>query len=184
MIVGVGGQGPSSFRILGSVLMYRLRRKGVRVHGMSQRGGSVVTVKFGKKFIPHHRQREADFILSFERLEAARWLSYLKEGGKIIVNDQRISPMPVITGAMEYPGDILAKIKSTGADLITVDALSLATQAGSSKSVNVVLIGLLSSLMDIPVQAWQEALKATVKPKFLEVNRKAFELGRKAAKAE
>lgn len=188
MIVGVGGQGPLlASRILGSVLMSQgYDVKVSEVHGMSQRGGSVVTyVKFGKKvYSPIIDKGEADFILSFERLEAARWLSYLKEGGKIIVNDQRISPMPVITGAMEYPGDILAKIKSTGADLITVDALSLATQAGSSKSVNVVLIGLLSSLMDIPVQAWQEALKATVKPKFLEVNRKAFELGRKAAKAE
>lgn len=187
MIVGVGGQGTLlASRILGNVLLSQgYDVKVSEVHGMSQRGGSVVTyVKFGKKvYSPIIDRGEADYILSFERLEAARWLPYLKEGGKIIVNDQRISPMPVITGAMGYPQDILAKIKSTGANLITVDALSLAEEAGNSKSVNVVLMGLLSSMMDIPTQAWQEVLEATIKPKFLDVNKKAFELGRSAANA-
>ncbi|HHU22937.1 MAG TPA: indolepyruvate oxidoreductase subunit beta [Clostridiales bacterium] len=187
MIVGVGGQGTLlASRILGNVLLFQgYDVKVSEVHGMSQRGGSVVTyVKFGKKvYSPIIDRGEADYILSFERLEAARWLPYLKEGGKIIVNDQRISPMPVITGAMGYPQDILAKIKSTGANLITVDALSLAEEAGNSKSVNVVLMGLLSSMMDIPTQAWQEVLEATIKPKFLDVNKKAFELGRSAANA-
>ncbi len=187
MIVGVGGQGTLlASRILGNVLLSQgYDVKVSEVHGMSQRGGSVVTyVKFGKKvYSPIIDRGEADYILSFERLEAARWLPYLKEGGKIIVNDQRISPMPVITGAMGYPQDILAKIKSTGANLITVDALSLAEEAGNSKSVNVVLMGLLSSMMDIPTQAWQGVLEATIKPKFLDVNKKAFELGRSAANA-
>ena len=184
MIVGVGGQGTLlASRILGNVLMaqgYDVKMS--EVHGMSQRGGSVVTyVKFGEKvFSPLIDKGEADFILSFERLEAARWLSYLKDGGIMMVNDQRISPMPVITGAADYPEDILAKIQAKGAQLITIDALALATQAGNSKAVNVVLMGLLSRIMDFPEEAWQKALEAEVKPQFLDINKKAFSLGKEA----
>jgi indolepyruvate ferredoxin oxidoreductase beta subunit len=182
MIVGVGGQGTLlASRILGNVLMAQgFDVKVSEVHGMSQRGGSVVTyIKYGKRvFSPIIDRGEADFILSFERLEAARWLPYLKEGGKLIVNDQRISPMPVITGAMEYPSEILERIEALGASIIPVNALEIALEAGSSKAVNVVLIGLLSSIMDFPDELWQETLDKTVPAKFLELNRKAFELGR------
>lgn len=186
MIVGVGGQGTLlASRILGNVLLSLGHDvKLSEVHGMSQRGGSVVTyVKYGDKvFSPVVDKGEADFILSFERLEAARWLSYLKQGGKLIVNDQRINPMPVITGAAQYPDAIIEKIKDKGADMLPVDALSLALEAGSSKAVNVVLIGILASMMDLSLDVWQKALASTVPSKFLEMNKKAFDLGYKAGK--
>ena len=183
MIVGVGGQGTLlASKLLGNVLLkqgYDVKLS--EVHGMSQRGGSVVTyVKYGDKvYSPIVDQGEADYILSFEILESARWISYLKKGGKLITNTQKTWPMPVITGAMEYPGDIAEKL-SQKADVLAVDALKLATEAGSPKAVNVVLIGVLSRIMDIPEQAWLEALEATVPPRFLELNRKAFALGREA----
>ena len=184
MIVGVGGQGTLlASRILGTVLISQgYDVKVSEVHGMSQRGGSVVTyVKYGDKVAsPIIDKGEADFILAFERLEAARWLSYLKKGGKLLVNDQRVTPMPVITGAMAYPDDIIGKMKATGADITAIDALSLALESGNAKSVNVVLVGLLSAMSDIPENVWLEALKANVKPQFLEINQKAFALGRSA----
>ena len=182
MIVGVGGQGTLlASRILGSVLLgqgYDVKMS--EVHGMSQRGGSVVTyVKFGEKvYSPLVDQGEADYILAFERLEAARWISYLKTGGTLIVNDRRISPMPVITGAMPYPDEIVEKLQTTGAQIIASDALSLAIEAGNAKSVNVVMIGILSALTDFSVDIWQKALTDCVKPKFLALNQKAFSLGR------
>lgn len=182
MIVGVGGQGTLlASRILGHVLMgegYDVKMS--EVHGMSQRGGSVVTyVKYGDRVAsPLVDKGEADYILAFERLEAARWLSYLKKDGKLILNDQRISPMPVITGAMEYPENIVEKIESKGVNLISCDALAMALEAGNAKSVNVVLIGVLSALTEFPEDIWQKALEACVKPKFLELNKKAFAFGR------
>lgn len=185
MIVGVGGQGTLlASRILGNVLIgqgYDVKMS--EVHGMSQRGGSVVTyVKYGDKvYSPLVDLGEADYILAFERLEAARWISYLKDGGKLILNDRRISPMPVITGAMEYPSDVVEKISSKGVNIIASDALSMAIEAGSAKSVNVVMIGILSALADFDEDVWQKALKECVKPKFLELNKKAFALGREYA---
>lgn len=185
MIVGVGGQGTLlASRILGSVLIgqgYDVKMS--EVHGMSQRGGSVVTyVKFGEKvYSPLVDQGEADYILAFERLEAARWISYLKDGGTLIVNDRRISPMPVITGAMPYPEDIVEKLRLKGAKIIASDALSLANEAGNAKSVNVVMIGILSALAEFSEDVWQKAIVDCVKPKFLELNQKAFSLGREYA---
>ena len=96
---------------------------------------------------------EADLILCFERLEAARWLPWLRKGGRMIVNDQRIDPMPVITGAMSYPDDILARLRALGADVTAVDALGLACQAGSAKAANVVLLGVLSADGAFPEEA-------------------------------
>lgn len=184
MIVGVGGQGTLlASKLLGNVLLSQgYDVKVSEVHGMSQRGGSVVTyVKYGDKvYSPVVAEGEADLILAFERLEAARWLPYLKQGGKLIVNDQRITPMPVITGAMEYPEDILKKIKSKGVALTALDALSLAEQAGSPKAVNVVLMGVVSSSMHFEEAVWQTALEKCVPLKFLEINKKAFALGRAA----
>ena len=184
MIVGVGGQGTLlASRILGTVLLeggYDVKVS--EVHGMSQRGGSVVAyVKFGDKvYSPVIEKGEADLILSFEELEAARWLPYLKKGGRIITNTRQINPMPVITGAAEYPQDILKKIEKTGAQVTAVDALTLAEQAGSPKAVNVVLMGVLSKSMDFGEEVWQKALEKCVPPKALEINKKAFALGEKA----
>ena len=180
MIVGVGGQGTLlASRILGNcVLGEGYDVKGSEVHGMSQRGGSVVTyLKYGENvYSPIVGKGEADVILAFEELEALRSVSYLKKGGKIIVNTQKIDPMPVITGKMEYPTEIISKLEKAG-EVITVDALSLAKQAGNIKAVNVVLIGLYAKTSGISYEKWIETIKSTVPEKFLEVNLKAFNLG-------
>lgn len=180
MIVGVGGQGTLlASRILGNaVISEGYDVKVSEVHGMSQRGGSVVTyVKYGDKvFSPIIDRGEADMILAFEKLEAARALPYLKEGGTVILNDREIAPMPVITGADEYPDGLVADIASK-AKVIAIDALSLSLEAGSAKAVNVVLIGVLARSSDISKEVWIQTIKDTVPAKFLELNLKAFELG-------
>ena len=169
MIVGVGGQGSLlASRLLGSVLISRgYDVKVSEVHGMSQRGGSVVTyVKYGDKvYSPVIEKGEADVIISFEELEAARWISHLK---------------PVISGVAEYPDKLIEKIENAGAKVIAVDALSLAQKAGNAKASNVVLMGKVASLLDFDESCWQNALKKLVPPKFLEVNKVAFELGKNA----
>lgn len=181
MIVGVGGQGTLlASRLLGAVLLSEdYDVKVSEVHGMSQRGGSVVTyVRYGDKvYSPIIQKGQADLILAFEQLEAARWLPYLKVGGKIIANNQKIDPMPVITGAAVYPDGVLDAVRATGADLIELDALSLAVKAGSAKAVNVVLIGVMASHMDIAYDVWTNAIRKTVPEKFLEMNLKAFDYG-------
>lgn len=178
MIVGVGGQGSLlASKLLGRLLVDEgFDVKVSEVHGMSQRGGSVVTyVKYGEKvYSPVIECGEADFIVSFEKLEAARWLSNLKKGGTIITNTQQIDPMPVITGAAEYPVDIL---KSISAKVDDMDALELAKQSGSQKSVNIVLMGRLAKYLDIPYDKWIAAIEKTVKPAFIELNKRAFEAG-------
>lgn len=180
MIVGVGGQGTLlASRILGNTVINEgYDVKVSEVHGMSQRGGSVVTyVKFGDKvYSPVIGEGEADIILAFEQLEAYRALPYLKKGGKIIANTQKMNPMPVITGAMQYPENILDKIAKK-AELVSVDALTLAEEAGNIKAVNVVLIGVMAKSTDIPYERWLETIKTTVPAKFLDVNLKAFDLG-------
>ena len=180
MIVGVGGQGTLlASRILGNaVISEGYDVKVSEVHGMSQRGGSVVTyVKYGDKvFSPIIDRGEADMILAFEKLEAARALPYLKEGGTVILNDREIAPMPVITGAAEYPDGLVADIAAK-AKVIAIDALSLSLEAGSAKAVNVVLIGVLARSSDISKEVWIQTIKDTVPAKFLDLNLKAFELG-------
>ncbi len=180
MIVGVGGQGTLlASRILGNVaIKMDYDVKVSEVHGMSQRGGSVVTyVKYGEKvYSPIIDRGEADIILAFEILEAYRAMPYLKKGGKIIANTQQMNPMPVITGAMEYPKDIEKKL-SERIDLQAVDALAAAKEAGNLKAVNVVLIGLLAKSTDTDKQIWLNTIKETVPEKLLDVNLKAFEIG-------
>ncbi len=182
MIVGVGGQGSLlASKLLGRLLLNRgYDIKVSEVHGMSQRGGSVVTyVRFGDKvYSPVIDKGEADYIVSFELLEAARWTEYLKPNGKIITNTQQINPMPVIIGAMAYPEDLLSKMQAAGVDVDAMDALTLAEQAGSPKAVNLVLMGRLSRYFDIPEEEWMAAIEASVPSKFLEMNKKAFQLGR------
>ncbi|MBQ5316389.1 MAG: indolepyruvate oxidoreductase subunit beta [Oscillospiraceae bacterium] len=182
MIVGVGGQGTLlASRMIGSVLLSQgFDVKVSEVHGMSQRGGSVVTyVKYGEDVAsPVIEKGQADMIISFEALEAARWVSFLKKGGRIVTNTQQIEPMPVITGAAEYPADIVENIRALGIDVTALDALSLAEEAGTSRAVNVVLMGVVSNMLGIDEAAWTKALEECVPKKVIEVNRKAFALGR------
>jgi indolepyruvate ferredoxin oxidoreductase beta subunit len=182
MVVGVGGQGTLlTSRIIGKTALaggYDVKLS--EVHGMAQRGGSVVTyVRFGDKvYSPIVDKGECDYIVAFEKIEAARYASYLKADGKIIVNTQEIEPMPVITGACEYPSDALEKLSALGLSVDALDALTPAIEAGSAKAVNILLMGRLSKYMDIPKEKWIEAIKKTVAPKFVELNLKAFALGR------
>lgn len=181
IIVGVGGQGTLlASKLLGRVFMDAgLDVKVSEVHGMSQRGGSVITyVRCGEKvYSPVIEEGEADVIISFEQLESARWLPYLKKGGTLVSNTQRIDPMPVITGAAEYPEGVLETIRALGVEVVSADALALAREAGNEKSVNVVLMGIAARILGLPEEDWQKALAAVVPEKFLDVNRKAFALG-------
>jgi len=182
MIVGVGGQGT----LLASKILGRLfSAKGYdvkvsEVHGMSQRGGGVVTyVRYGEKvYSPIIDKGEADFILSFEALESARWTEFLSLDGVLISNTQNINPMPVITGGATYPSDIEDKIKALGINIDAFDALALAKEAGSAKAVNLVLLGRLSKYYEYTVDEWVPFIKECVPEKFLDINIKAFMLGR------
>ena len=188
MIVGVGGQGT----LLASKLLGRLFLKQgydvkvSEVHGMSQRGGSVVTyVRYGSRvYSPLIDKGEADIILSFELLEAARWIEFLRPGGIVITNTQQINPMPVIMGAAEYPEGLAEKMAAAGIRLDALDALSLALEAGTQKAVNLVLLGRLSRQFDFEEERWMEAIQETVPAKFLAINRQAFLLGRKTNQLE
>ena len=181
MIVGVGGQGSLlASKLLGRLLVDEgFDVKVSEVHGMSQRGGSVVTyVRFGEKvYSPIVTEGEADVIISFEKLEAARYAPFLKKGGRIVVNTQQIDPMPVIIGLAEYPENVLDELKAKGVNVEDFDALTPAIEAGSSKAVNIVLMGRAAKYFDIPKENWIKAIENTVAPKFIEMNKKAFELG-------
>ncbi len=185
MIVGVGGQGSLlASKTLGSLLLAQgFDVKVSEVHGMSQRGGSVVTyVRYGSKVSsPVIDQGEADYIVSFELLEAARWLPFLKKDGQIVTNIQQIDPMPVITGVAEYPEDLVRKLRDAGAKVDAIDCVKLAEEAGSVKAVNMVLMGRLSHYFGLPEEAWIAAMEQNVPPKFMELNKKAFALGQSAA---
>ena len=184
MIVGVGGQGSLlASKLLGHLLMGQgYDVKVSEVHGMSQRGGSVVTyVRWGDRvYSPIVDKGEADFIVSFELLEAARYLEYLRPDGQIVTSTQQIDPMPVITGAAAYPEDLAEKMKALGVKVDAFDALKLAGEAGSAKAANIVLMGRLSHYFDFDESVWQEALESCITPRFLEMNRRAFALGRNA----
>lgn len=182
MIVGVGGQGSLlASKLLGHLLLSEgYDVKVSEVHGMSQRGGSVVTyVRFGDKvYSPVIDKGQADYIVSFELLEAARYVEFLKSDGHIVVNTQTIDPMPVIIGAAEYPENLVKKMEDKGFKVDAMDCLSLADQAGSSKAVNLVLMGKLSTFFDIPENKWIKAIEECVPAKFVDLNKKAFALGR------
>ena len=183
MIVGVGGQGSLlASKLLGRLLLTRgYDIKVSEVHGMRQRGGSVVPyVRFGDKvYSPIIDKGEADFIVSFELLEAARYTEFLRPEGRIITNTQQINPMPVITGAATYPEALVKKMQAAGIAIDAIDALTLAEEAGSAKAVNLVLLGCLSKYFDFTEAEWMEAIEKSVPPKFLELNKKAFALGEK-----
>ena len=181
LMVGVGGQGA----ILASKILAQVAQdqnyevKVSEIHGMAQRGGSVVThVRIGDRVhAPIISEGKADVILAFERLEALRWVHYLKPGGAIIINDQTIAPVPVLLGLQQYPAGIIEEVRKHVPGTITLDALELARQSGNDKASNVVLIGVLARRMDIPKDAWISALEKKVPAKFLEANQKAFEMG-------
>ncbi|MFZ5646408.1 MAG: indolepyruvate oxidoreductase subunit beta [Bacillota bacterium] len=183
LLVGVGGQGTIlASRILahvGQSMGYDIKVS--EIHGMAQRGGSVVTqVRMGEKvYSPLIEEGKADVILAFEKLEGLRWFSYLKPGGSLIVNDQSIYPVPVLAGLAEYPEDITGYLKSKVRDTVVVDALGIARDCGNVKAANVVLVGVLAKRLPFPEGQWQEALAARVPAKFLDVNKAAFNSGYK-----
>ncbi len=180
MIVGVGGQGTLlTSRILGGITVaagYDVKLS--EVHGMAQRGGSVVTyVRYGTKVAePIVEQGQADVLIAFERLEALRYAHFLKKDGVIIVNDQRIDPMPVVTGVAEYPQGIIEDL-SKEYRVISVDAQAEALAMGNSKVFNVIILGVAAQHMDFPKEQWIEVIKNTVPAKTIDINVKAFERG-------
>lgn len=185
LLVGVGGQGT----ILASkIISYVALAQGMdvkmsEIHGMAQRGGSVVTqVRMAEKvYSPIIEAGEADIIVGFEQLEAYRWVHYLKPGGTLIVNDQKISPLPVLIGAARYPSTILDDLKAKVPQVLVIPALQLALEAGNPKAANTVLVGTLAGKLDFPAEIWQAALEDRVPAKFLEINKSAFEAGKKIA---
>lgn len=184
VIVGVGGQGTLlASKILGYLALqhgYDVRVS--EVHGMSQRGGSVVTyVRMSadeKVYSTIVEQEQADVVLAFEKLEALRALPYVKpETGVIVVNTQELLPMPVITGAAKYPEDALERVRQGAKNVIELDATSLAHECGTYKAANVVLLGVLARKLPFSHEAWMKAIEANVKPKFVDMNKAAFEKG-------
>ncbi|MCB6994529.1 indolepyruvate oxidoreductase subunit beta [bacterium 210820-DFI.6.37] len=185
LIVGVGGQGT----LLASVLLGKLALeegfdvKLAEVHGMAQRGGSVVThvrISETEVYSPLIEEGGADVIIAFEELEAYRWISYLKKDGAIFVNTQQIKPMPVIMGTAEYPEDVVGFLKENAAKVISIDALDIATKCGSVKAVNTVLLGAVAKELPFSKESWLKQIESTVKPKFVELNKTAFEKGYQA----
>lgn len=185
LIVGVGGQGSLlASRILGKLFIDRgMDVKLSEVHGMSQRGGSVITyIRAGERVdSPLVSAGEADMIISFEALEALRYINYLKAGGTIIYSNQHIIPMPVIIGASKYPEDIDEKIAQYNVKPLVFDALSAAVEAGSSKAANIALIGAASVTLGGSEEEWEKLILSSVPPKTADINLKAFRIGRKTA---
>lgn len=177
LIAGVGGQGTLlASRVLGKyALKKNLDVKLSEVHGMAQRGGSVITfVRFGDKVnSPIIDEKGADIILAFEKLEALRYAHYLADGGKIIYSTQEIMPMPVVTGAAKYPDDIESRLPNA----VGIDAMDKALKAGNSKAANSVMLGALTTIMGLDKAVMEEALKESVPEKLVQLNLKAFEYG-------
>ncbi|MDD7023381.1 MAG: indolepyruvate oxidoreductase subunit beta [Oscillospiraceae bacterium] len=180
MIVGVGGQGTLlTSRILGGLaLQAGFDVKLSEVHGMAQRGGSVVTyVRYGEQVAePIVEEGCADVIIAFERLEALRYAHYLKKGGVLIVNDQRIDPMPVVIGAAQYPEHILEEL-SREFTVYSVDAMEEAKKLGNPKAFNIIVLGVAAQHMEFGKEQWLKVIEGTVPPKTVELNKKAFETG-------
>ncbi len=180
LLVGVGGQGT----ILASkILSEGLAQAGYdvkmsEIHGMSQRGGNVSTqIRFGEKvYSPIVGKGEADVIVAFEKMEALRWIEYLKKGGKMVINDFEIPSVPIQQGVAKYPEGILDELVHK-AKVSVFKAGEIAAQLGNSKTMNVVLLGALIKAMDIPGIDWEEVIKSNVKKGFEEINIKAFRAG-------
>jgi len=180
LIVGVGGQG---IVLAGDCIAFAARAQGLsakaaEIHGMSQRGGSVLSeVRYGKDiFSPIIPAGGVDIVLAFELLEGLRALSRLKKGGLIIVNDQKIIPASVTYGVGVYPEDVKEQI-SSGAEAIILDAFKIAGDAGNFRALNSVMMGVMAKRLEIDKKCWEEAISSLVKPQYTEVNIKAFNLG-------
>lgn len=182
MIVGVGGQGTLlTSRVLGGVIEESgFDVKLSEVHGMAQRGGSVVTfVRFGDKvYEPIVEEGRADILIAFERLEALRYAHFLKKDGIMIINDQRIDPMPVVTQQETYPDDIFDKLNELDIKIISLDAMKEALDLGNARVFNIIVLGVLSNHMDIDIDLWRQVIRDTVPEKTIDINLKAFERGR------
>ena len=180
MIVGVGGQGTLlTSRILGGIITksgYDVKLS--EVHGMAQRGGSVVTfVRYGDCVAePIVEEGQADVLIAFERLETLRYAHFLKKDGVIIVNDQRIDPITVVTGAAQYPDNIIENLKKEY-KVIDVDAMDEAKKLGNAKVFNTIIVGVAAKRMDFDKDKWLEVIESTVPPKTVEINKAAFEAG-------
>ncbi len=180
LLVGVGGQGT----ILASkILTLGLMEAGYdvkmsEIHGMSQRGGSVTSqIRYGDKvFSPVIEKGSADIIVSFEKMEALRALDYLKEGGKLVINDEQIDSMSVITGKEEYPDDVLEEIEKH-AQATVLNATTLAEELGNVKAANIILLGTIIKAMGLEDIDWESILKDNIKPQFLDLNLKAIKVG-------
>lgn len=180
MIVGVGGQGTLlTSRILGGITLdagYDVKLS--EVHGMAQRGGSVVTfVRYGDKVAePIVEEGQADVLIAFERLEALRYAHFLKKDGVLIVNDWRIEPITVVTGAAQYPEDIIGTLRKSH-KVYAINAMEEAMKLGNAKTFNVIVLGMAARHMDFPKEDWLETIEKTVPPKTVEINKKAFLAG-------
>ena len=186
LIVGVGGQGTLlTSRIIAQVAVQMgFDVKVSEIHGMAQRGGSVVSqVRYGKKvYSPIIKKGDADIILAFEKIEAARWLDYLKPDGMVIINNERINPLPVMSGKEKYPDAIHEKIAELVPQTAIIDATDIAIRCGNVRAANVVLVGMLSAAIGIPAEEVEKAIEAIVPAKALQVNLKAFREGQEAGK--
>lgn len=180
MIVGVGGQGTLlTSRILGGIAIeggYDVKLS--EVHGMAQRGGSVVTfVRYGETVAePIVEEGQADVLIAFERLEALRYIHFLKKDGVLVVNDQKIEPITVVTGMAQYPEGIIEKLEEEH-KVLKVDAMTEAKKLGNSKVFNIIVLGLAAAHMDFTKEQWIKVVENTVPKKTIEINTKAFELG-------
>jgi len=181
LIVGVGGQGTLlSSRIIAQVAVQMgYDVKVSEVHGMAQRGGSVVTqVRYGEKiYSPIIKKGDADVILAFEKIEAARWLDYLKPDGLVIINNERVNPLPVMSGKAKYPDDIHEKVAALIKKTVVVDATDIAIRCGNIKAANVVLVGMVSQALGLPAEEVEKAIRAIVPAKAVDVNLQAFQYG-------
>lgn len=181
LLVGVGGQGT----ILASkILSEGLARKGYdvkmsEIHGMSQRGGSVTThVRYGSRVAsPVVPKGEADILVAFEKVEAVRWLDYLKEGGSLVVNDHEIYSLPVLTGAAKYPDAIIEKLKAAVPNIKVFNAGKIAEELGNIKAQNTVLLGALVKAMELEDIDWTAVLEELIPPKLLQLNMSSFQAG-------
>lgn len=180
MIVGVGGQGTLlTSRILGKLAInagYDVKLS--EVHGMAQRGGSVVTfVRYGDKVNePIVEEGQADVLIAFERLEALRYLHFLKKDGVVIVNDWRIDPITVVTGGAAYPEDVIETLKEKRRAIV-VEATAESKKLGAPKAFNIIVLGAAARHMGFEKEDWLRVIETTVPPKTIEVNKQAFEIG-------
>jgi indolepyruvate ferredoxin oxidoreductase beta subunit len=183
LICGVGGQGVLLFSdvLSGAALEAGFDVKKSEVHGMAQRGGSVTShVRFGPRvYSPLIEEGSADFLVAFEQLEALRYLHFLSPNGKVLIDTLKVKPMPVLLGTTEYPADVVERVKAGARKVYVIEAFKKAKELGQSRAQNIVMLGALSRLLKIPEAVFEETIRRSVKAKFVELNLKAFQEGRR-----